>query len=380
MKSLANTLVLVESAEKHFLAVFEGNELAKMIEVSLEEAYLINKRQTFIASLQERQRVFNENNGTKQQLSEIATEIAFLLFLMKQNKVRINSELQKVYDRIINEPARAIKPAESVEDKYIACLIRKNLRIALANTEIDFLNYFANLDMLEQYGSIEADQLRTITDKREFEEYMKRKKSKKTRKNPKGVLKTACGGCLSPHHEQYNPFSYCSDCHVRFHKFCYSATAEGLCEPCSLKKSPQVKGRAIECQFCSNRGLLSLPAKSVREGVSIHIFCMLINGLWKLENGSLEFKSSNFATREPHDEVCTISTCNSTVYTYPCRSCSSRAHPLCAYLAGWNMGLDENDRVVLECCSAGLDREKQSYRRKFVLNYKKILYKAERER
>lgn len=44
------------------------------------------------------------------------------------------------------------------------------------------------------------------------------------------------------------------------------------------------------------------------------------------------------------------------------------------------MGLDESDRVVLECCSLGLDKEKQSYRRKFILNYKKILYKAERER
>lgn len=73
-----------------------------MIEVSLEEAYLINKRQIFIASLHERQRMFNENNGTKQHLSEIAVEIAFLLFLMKQNKARINSEVQKVYDRIIN--------------------------------------------------------------------------------------------------------------------------------------------------------------------------------------------------------------------------------------------------------------------------------------
>jgi hypothetical protein len=37
---------------------------------------------------------------------------------------------------------------ESVEDRYIACLIRKNLRMALNNPEIDYLNYFANLDTL----------------------------------------------------------------------------------------------------------------------------------------------------------------------------------------------------------------------------------------
>ena len=118
---------------------------------------------------------------------------------------------------------------EAVEDRYVACLIRKNLRIALQNVEIDLLNYFANLDMLEQHGSIEPDQLRTINDKKEFEDYMKKKKCKKTRKNPKTVLKTSCGACLSPHHEQYNPFSYCSDCHVRFHKFCYTASSDGLC-------------------------------------------------------------------------------------------------------------------------------------------------------
>jgi hypothetical protein len=104
---------------------------------------------------------------------------------------------------------------------------------------------------------------------------------------------------------------------------------------------------------------------------------MLINGLWKFENGSLQFKSSNYIPN-PQDDLCSI--CNFTVYTYQCRKCVNRAHPLCAYLSGWNMSLDENERVALECCSEGLDREKQSYRRKFVLNYKKILYKTERER
>jgi hypothetical protein len=119
-----------------------------------------------------------------------------------------------------------------------------------------------------------------------------------------------------------------------------------------------------------------MPSKSIREGVSIHIFCMLINGLWKFEKGNLEFKSSNFLTRELHDELCSI--CNSSVYTYPCKVCQNRAHPLCAYLAGWNLCLDSSERVELECCAAGLDKEKQSYRRKFMLNYKKILYKTER--
>lgn len=123
---------------------------------------------------------------------------------------------------------------------------------------------------------------------------MKKKKGKKSRKNPKGVLKTGCGGCLSSHYEQYNPFSYCPDCHVRFHKYCYTPYKDNLCESCFHKKEPVFKGRVVECQFCSNRGLLSVPLKSVKEGVSIHVFCMLINGLWKFQNGELEFRSNSF--------------------------------------------------------------------------------------
>jgi hypothetical protein len=74
--------------------------------------------------------------------------------------------VQKVCDRIEEEPPEPPKAIGSVEDKYIACLIRKNLRIALVNSDIDQLNYFANLDTLEQYGSIDPEQTRSITDKK----------------------------------------------------------------------------------------------------------------------------------------------------------------------------------------------------------------------
>lgn len=168
LRTPTQTVVLVESGERHYLAVFEGSSLEKMVEVSLEEAFLVSRRQPFVASLQEKQRQFNARGGQSEQLSEVSTEIAFLLYLMKQNKVRINEEVQKVCDRIASEPAPVLRPTEAVEDRYVACLIRKNLRIALQNTEIDFLNYFANLDTLEQHGSIEPDQAHSINDKREF--------------------------------------------------------------------------------------------------------------------------------------------------------------------------------------------------------------------
>jgi hypothetical protein len=224
---------------------------------------------------------------------------------------------------------------------------------------------------------VEPEQQKLITDKKEFEEYMKRKKSKKSRKNMKGILKTACAACLSPHYEQYNPLLYCPDCHVRFHKFCYTPLKDGLCEPCLHKKEPISKGRVNECQLCPNRGLLSFPLRSTREPVSMHVFCMLINGLWRFEGGTLEFKSTSFVNQNAHSDLCTI--CNSGVYTYPCSYCPNKAHPLCAYLAGWNLELVDDSALLLQCCQ-GVDQEKQSYRRKFILNYKKILYKSDRER
>lgn len=101
--------------------------------MSLEEAFLVSRRQAFMNKLQEKQRQYRAHTGQSEQLSEISTEIAFLLFLMKQNKLRINEEVQKVCDRIANEPPPAPKPNEAVEDRYVACLIRKNLRIAMEN-------------------------------------------------------------------------------------------------------------------------------------------------------------------------------------------------------------------------------------------------------
>ena len=76
---------------------------------------------------------------------------------------------------------------------------------------------------------LEPEHVHFLKDRREFEEYLKRKKSKKGRKNPKAVLRTACAACLSSHYEQYNPLSHCPECHLRFHKYCYQLTPEGLC-------------------------------------------------------------------------------------------------------------------------------------------------------
>ena len=48
--------MLVENEEKKFLAVFDGDgELARLAEVSQEEAFLLEQRQKFMAQLRERQ-------------------------------------------------------------------------------------------------------------------------------------------------------------------------------------------------------------------------------------------------------------------------------------------------------------------------------------
>ena len=140
---------------------------------------------------------------------------------MNKNKVRINEEVQELQMRM--EASTPDPPLVNtvIEDKYISFLIKKNIRIALDSQEIDELNYFSNADYLEQYGVLEPEHMHILKERKDFDEYIKRKKSKKGRKNPKGVLKTACAACLSNHHEQYNPLSCCPECHLRFHKHCY---------------------------------------------------------------------------------------------------------------------------------------------------------------
>lgn len=118
---------------------------------------------------------------------------------MKRNKIKINNTLESIQEKISQEIPVDVNSSQNIRDQYITCLIRKNIKKALENQQIDFLNYFASLDAIQQYGVVDSDQ-KLIADKKEFEEYIKKKKGKKTRKNIKGVLKTACGGCLSPHY------------------------------------------------------------------------------------------------------------------------------------------------------------------------------------
>ena len=86
---------------------------------------------------------------------------------MRQNKIRINNTLTDIQLRIKEEPRVDPNASQHIKDRYVTYLIKKNLRRALLNEEINELNYFANLDAIEQYGAVDPEQ-KVINDKKEF--------------------------------------------------------------------------------------------------------------------------------------------------------------------------------------------------------------------
>ena len=84
---------------------------------------------------------------------------------MSKNKRAIDYSLERILNRIFEEPERPLSNTNIVQDKYITFLIKKNIKLALQNRQIDFFNYFANLDSYEQYGSFDPEQ-KQITSQR----------------------------------------------------------------------------------------------------------------------------------------------------------------------------------------------------------------------
>lgn len=84
--------------------------------------------------------------------------------------------------------------------------------------DIDYLNFFKNNERVENGNKKAYD----IKDQKDFDEFLKKKKSKKGKKSKGSVLHTACLGCFSSYHEQYNPFLFCFECGARFHRFCFA--------------------------------------------------------------------------------------------------------------------------------------------------------------
>ena len=124
---------------------------------------------------------------------------------------------------------------------------------------------------------------------------MKKKKALK-RKSNRNCLHTACLACFSDSYEQYNPFISCQQCHVRFHRLCYTPKESSLCESCYSKK---IKGNFQECQICPIQGLSSIRNDGLVFEKPIHIFCMFIHGKWKIKDGKLKYEKNNTLTMNP---------------------------------------------------------------------------------
>lgn len=171
-------------------------------------------------------------------------------------------------------------------------MFKKLITFSLTNTPVDFLNFFKNNEIIEQGYPPEASK---INDEKDFEDFMKKKKNRKGKK-ARFALHSGCLGCLNCFYEVYNPLSYCQECYVRFHRFCYpgyTITDEGtqrketFCESCYNKKNNvPLRAKLPECDLCGIKGLLSFNINNTRR---VHIFCALLNGLWEIRDKTLFF-------------------------------------------------------------------------------------------
>lgn len=93
----------------------------------------------------------------------------------------------------------------NTEDKYLKAIFKKLVSFSLANTSVDYLNFFKNNEIIEQGYPPEASK---INDEKDFEDFMKKKKNRKGKK-ARFALHSGCLGCLNCFYEVYNPLTYC---------------------------------------------------------------------------------------------------------------------------------------------------------------------------
>lgn len=111
----------------------------------------------------------------------------------------------------------------------------------IEHQDFDLWNFFRDNEAIEQGFPPETVRL---TNQKDFEDFMKRKKNKRGKKG-RLALHSGCLACMSPYYETYNPFEYCSECFVRFHRYCYpgmkvldesTQKTELYCESCYNRK------------------------------------------------------------------------------------------------------------------------------------------------
>lgn len=119
---------------------------------------------------------------------------------------------------------------------------------------------------------------------------MKRMKNKKFIYKP--TLSTNCTACFSNHYQIYNPIIKCSDCKIRYHKFCIKN--DNKCDKCQYKKmSTLVKVNNSKCFICKNQ-TCTLMLYKIKGNRYVHNFCMFVYNLWNFCNENLVFDSEKF--------------------------------------------------------------------------------------
>ncbi len=83
---------------------------------------------------------------------------------------------------------------------------------------------------------------------------------------------------------------------------------------------------------------------------------MLLNGLWTVKGGRIQFKSKT-DNKVPTSDYLKCTHCNSGVgYFHFCACCEKYVHVSCAYFNGWKIDAEfekdsENVQLKLQCCN-----------------------------
>lgn len=133
------------------------------------------------------------------------------------------------------------------EDEFYSFKVKKLLKNALEDKEIDFYNFFKDKEIQEHDLTSPKG---SITDTKEFEEFLKKRKHSKMYKTSRSILHSGCEGCMSSSFDPGNNFIFCQQCGVRFHQTCfegmYFTEKTVICTACSLKLAKTDKKKRIK--------------------------------------------------------------------------------------------------------------------------------------
>ncbi|CAD8085283.1 unnamed protein product [Paramecium sonneborni] len=212
-------------------------------------------------------------------------------------------------------------------------------------------------------------------------------------------LDTDCKICFDYHYTDFNPVIYCGKCSTSFHKNCYGLTGsldedDVICDACYYESSKlnQFRRGAAKCRICKKLGL---PQKYIRNSF-YHVSCLLLTNQVILSDGAYDVRyRKNDIKQFCKDNESSTPQCavcgDSKGFRFMCSGgetipCKHAFHPICAYLHGLTIDIESEDleqcckelrfaqlnvyiKCVLHCNKTLQELVKQTYYRRFALNY-----------